>query len=527
MLSWVILFFLRIVLLSFLLQQSSLSTALCPSSNCHAVSHLKCLSQYFVDQEDRPTTMVPRGGHCKSCKLYTLWGDVIRGCYRRMLPSDVIPLLDIDTDDMFLPDNLEIQGNTPSSGRKQNSESPMKRRKSSKEKRNPILRSSSTSSHENFDWSNLVTSSECEDMPGSVKRKPGRPRKFLATFSPTIPQPSSKGNGKHKHPDSSVSTTEGEIFDFAASSGLVDNVTPMHGQPRRVLAIVSRGASSSVLSPTSTPLKRKCGRPRKDMSLPSPGLTSPIESIRTHIPVDVTKKPTGVMPTNCRELSKEKGKQKEAFNPISLITSSEDENRDLNNHVASAKRENALTSIKRQRGRPRKTLAVISPPIKQSSKRKEQNFDLSNVVPRSGDMSNSVTIKPRRSPKNMALLSSGIPSQPLGGKDVPAPRTYHGQCTGLKAESDGSSSAESFDFGSIHDRDDNDENVIKNRDHRDVGPAKILSPLHRKVNPSKVGITRDLRTMHRLERAMSAISLTPSQETKHQSNGCEVIEVSD
>ncbi|KAF8813687.1 hypothetical protein BYT27DRAFT_7083185, partial [Phlegmacium glaucopus] len=62
---------------------SPLSTALCPSSGCHAVSHLICLSQYFIDQEDRPT-MVPRGGHCKSCKQYTLWGDVIRSCYRRM-----------------------------------------------------------------------------------------------------------------------------------------------------------------------------------------------------------------------------------------------------------------------------------------------------------------------------------------------------------------------------------------------------------------------------------------------------------
>ena len=27
--------------------------------------------------------MLPRGGSCKSCRSYVLWGDVIRGCYRR------------------------------------------------------------------------------------------------------------------------------------------------------------------------------------------------------------------------------------------------------------------------------------------------------------------------------------------------------------------------------------------------------------------------------------------------------------
>ena len=73
---------------NFLGEQSPLSTALCPSSNCHAVSHLKCLSQDLINQENQSTTMVPRGGHCKSCKQYILWGDVIRGCYRVIEVSD-------------------------------------------------------------------------------------------------------------------------------------------------------------------------------------------------------------------------------------------------------------------------------------------------------------------------------------------------------------------------------------------------------------------------------------------------------
>lgn len=31
-------------------------------------------------------SMVPRGGHCKSCHNYVLWGDVVKGMYRRHIP---------------------------------------------------------------------------------------------------------------------------------------------------------------------------------------------------------------------------------------------------------------------------------------------------------------------------------------------------------------------------------------------------------------------------------------------------------
>ena len=27
--------------------------------------------------------MIPRGGRCLTCHSYTLWGDIIKGCYRR------------------------------------------------------------------------------------------------------------------------------------------------------------------------------------------------------------------------------------------------------------------------------------------------------------------------------------------------------------------------------------------------------------------------------------------------------------
>lgn len=65
--------------------QDPLLTALCPTVSCTGVSHLSCLSRYFLDTEPSSSNsdIIPRGGNCKSCHSYILWGDIIRGCYRR------------------------------------------------------------------------------------------------------------------------------------------------------------------------------------------------------------------------------------------------------------------------------------------------------------------------------------------------------------------------------------------------------------------------------------------------------------
>ncbi|KAG9094202.1 Slx4p interacting protein [Ceratobasidium sp. UAMH 11750] len=61
-----------------------LSIALCPRGGCLALSHLTCLAQSFRGSFPMlTTTLIPRGGVCKECNKYVLWGDVIRGCYRR------------------------------------------------------------------------------------------------------------------------------------------------------------------------------------------------------------------------------------------------------------------------------------------------------------------------------------------------------------------------------------------------------------------------------------------------------------
>ncbi|KAI9060064.1 hypothetical protein FKP32DRAFT_1656902 [Trametes sanguinea] len=61
-----------------------LTIALCPTNACQAVSHLRCLSGHFLSsQPSTSSDIIPRGGTCTACHSYILWGDVIRGCYRR------------------------------------------------------------------------------------------------------------------------------------------------------------------------------------------------------------------------------------------------------------------------------------------------------------------------------------------------------------------------------------------------------------------------------------------------------------
>ncbi|KAF8516045.1 hypothetical protein JB92DRAFT_2716263, partial [Gautieria morchelliformis] len=63
----------------------ALSLALCPTSGCIAYSHLSCLADAFLAPSRGPSvpSLIPRGGTCKSCDNYVLWGDIIRGCFRR------------------------------------------------------------------------------------------------------------------------------------------------------------------------------------------------------------------------------------------------------------------------------------------------------------------------------------------------------------------------------------------------------------------------------------------------------------
>ncbi|OCH87500.1 hypothetical protein OBBRIDRAFT_702884, partial [Obba rivulosa] len=55
-----------------------LTTALCPNPDCTAISHLTCLSSDFLAHEHNNHRLIPRGGECRRCRSYILWGDVVR-----------------------------------------------------------------------------------------------------------------------------------------------------------------------------------------------------------------------------------------------------------------------------------------------------------------------------------------------------------------------------------------------------------------------------------------------------------------
>lgn len=90
------------------MNQNHLALALCPSSSteCLSVSHLACLSKDFLANSSSPSSdtntaspLIPRGGECRSCHEYILWGDVIRGCYRRLKGGVVEPEEELEDED--------------------------------------------------------------------------------------------------------------------------------------------------------------------------------------------------------------------------------------------------------------------------------------------------------------------------------------------------------------------------------------------------------------------------------------------
>ncbi|KAI0703046.1 hypothetical protein BC835DRAFT_1263322 [Cytidiella melzeri] len=101
--------------------QQPLENALCPTDKCTAVSHLACLAEAFLGASRTSTGMIPRGGDCRSCGKFTLWGDIIRGCYRRdaggaiveeeeedASPEERKSILDNEASDDATEDDLQI-----------------------------------------------------------------------------------------------------------------------------------------------------------------------------------------------------------------------------------------------------------------------------------------------------------------------------------------------------------------------------------------------------------------------------------
>ncbi|KAJ8696614.1 Slx4p interacting protein, variant 2 [Pleurotus ostreatus] len=167
---------------------SPLSTSLCPQPSCNSVAHLLCLSEAFLaGQNDRPG-FIPRGGTCNSCNTYVLWGDIIRGCYRRSTgaapaPEDDDDLQERDHDELFGSDDddeAEISPRRKAKSSKPKASKPSKAKQKKGTVKAKAGGNASSSEGEAFDLDvSSVTESESEAIP--IKRRRGRPRKSSLT----------------------------------------------------------------------------------------------------------------------------------------------------------------------------------------------------------------------------------------------------------------------------------------------------------------------------------------------------------
>ncbi|KAJ7128931.1 hypothetical protein C8R43DRAFT_685516 [Mycena crocata] len=167
-----------------------LRTTLCPTSGCTSVSHISCLSDDFLSAQTTDTGMLPRGGRCRSCNVYVLWGDIIRGMYRRSAGGAVCEL-EGDDDGLFLPDIESEVNSAPDHVLPRKSAKSKGKAKASPRHVRLLQQDQESSEGEIFDFN---VSSSTESEPPSA-RKRGRPRK-ASPVTVDVPGPSPRKRAK-------------------------------------------------------------------------------------------------------------------------------------------------------------------------------------------------------------------------------------------------------------------------------------------------------------------------------------------
>lgn len=300
--------------MSFFFLQDPLTTCLCPTPECMTVYHMICLSRHFLD--DDTENMIPRGGHCTSCRNYILWGDIVRGSYRRDARGGIPQSADDEQDEANTSESdLEecpSVPDRPSTSKAGRSRPGQKSFKASKEGRYskpdqnleeyPTLQPSSEtrrikatftskprksrqkkavagdeSSGESFDFHSEFSTGSTS-LP--LKKTRGRPRKN-AVLTSTSPE------SCQKNAVIGMDETSGESFDLHSECST--EMAPQKSRPRKSVALTSMprksrqkkatvagDEGSGELSDfdlecstklTSQPLKKTRGRPRKYLDL--------------------------------------------------------------------------------------------------------------------------------------------------------------------------------------------------------------------------------------------------------------------
>lgn len=199
--------------------------------------------------------LIPRGGMCRSCKTYTLWGDVIRASHRRRMGGTAVVFEDeeppAEEDDQ---DDSAATSDTcrTSKGQRKPSKKPLTT--PAGKARKAVRANPDDDSEENFDLDAVSGSDEdgpLHTMPVSVKKaRPRKQKECAEAPNPDVlitPQISlTYGKGKKKGKGSTItqqrqftsragipaiaaeSEAEGEIFDLNAISSTeeIDDAPP-------------------------------------------------------------------------------------------------------------------------------------------------------------------------------------------------------------------------------------------------------------------------------------------------------------
>ncbi|KAF6760081.1 hypothetical protein DFP72DRAFT_883120, partial [Ephemerocybe angulata] len=284
----------------------ALTTLLCPHDDCLSISHVRCLStQFLASKAPSPpvythqSTLIPRGGNCPSCTKYTLWGDLVRGSYRRVLGAAVeLPDNDPDKDpaivdgvdlenDLFASDSDESEGSAKGTGGKGKSKAKAKGKKQGTarlvtgeeilaakkkpRKRKPSkARSDGSSSGETFDLDATKTKKK-DDAARTPSRRP-RSRSPPPNASPDsddmfLPDTPSPSQTPLKNKRPALKTPSTSTHDAPTSPGTIKRP---RGRPRRVSPPLDHSEPSD--TPPPSPSALDTPRPQNNAAVGSPSV---------------------------------------------------------------------------------------------------------------------------------------------------------------------------------------------------------------------------------------------------------------
>ena len=245
--------------------------------------------------------MIPRGGQCKGCQEYVLWGELVKGCYRREKggAGGIPPEVEDDPDVTQSGSSSgvdQVYTETPRRGRGR----PPGKAKASTKKPQPAAGSESgeffdldavSSATEDSEGSRAIVSPPKRGRPRKVpavartlpvmpaKKTPGRPRKVVLTDAARPLEKAKASTRKPRLQSVPAGSESGEFFDLDAISSVTEDSDRPQAKPDTPR---KRGRPRKVPSTLSIPARKSPGRPRKAVQSGTPPLT--MASVLSRLP---------------------------------------------------------------------------------------------------------------------------------------------------------------------------------------------------------------------------------------------------